>query len=56
MRKEFNIVYYISKALLNAETKYSKIKKWTLALIIIARKLRPYFHVYPIIVMIDQPP
>ena len=38
-----HLVYYVSKALLDAETRYSRLEKLALALIVAARKLRPYF-------------
>ncbi|KAM1006240.1 hypothetical protein ACFX2A_003014 [Malus domestica] len=36
-------IYYASKALQDAETRYSNIEKLALALVMSARKLRPYF-------------
>ncbi|KAM1957686.1 hypothetical protein ACFX15_003163 [Malus domestica] len=36
-------VYYTSKALQDVETRYSNIEKLALALVMAARKLRPYF-------------
>ncbi|KAK0573789.1 hypothetical protein LWI29_013579 [Acer saccharum] len=48
-------VYYTSKALLPAETKYSPAEKIALALITSARKLRPYFQARAIEVYIDCP-
>ncbi|KAK2997045.1 hypothetical protein RJ639_024856 [Escallonia herrerae] len=42
-------IYYISKVLQDIETKYSKIDKIALALIISARRLRPYFQSHTII-------
>ena len=36
-------IYYVSKALQDTKTRYSDIKKLALALVIAARKLRPYF-------------
>ena len=48
-------MYYTSKALVDAETRYPLMEKWALALITAARKLRPYFQAHPIIVMTDQP-
>ena len=36
--------YYVSKALQDAEIRYSEIEKLTLALAVAARKLRPYFR------------
>ncbi|XP_074327728.1 uncharacterized protein LOC141665641 [Apium graveolens] len=37
-------VYYVSKRLLDAETRYTKMEKLVYALILAARKLRPYFQ------------
>ena len=48
-------VYYTSKALVDAETRYPLMEKWALTLITAARKLRLYFQVHLIVVMIDQP-
>ncbi|KAK3009095.1 hypothetical protein RJ639_015070 [Escallonia herrerae] len=48
-------IYYISKVLQDVETRYPKIDKITLALIISARRLRPYFQSHTIIVLTDQP-
>ncbi|KAK0607740.1 hypothetical protein LWI29_019669 [Acer saccharum] len=41
-------IYYTSKALLLAETRYSPAEKMALALITAARKLRPYFQAHKI--------
>ncbi|KAK0594559.1 hypothetical protein LWI29_024543 [Acer saccharum] len=41
-------IYYTSKALLPAETRYSPAKKMALALITAVRKLRPYFQAHKI--------
>ena len=41
-------VYYVSKRLLDAETKYPELEKLALAFIMVSRKLRPYFHVHTI--------
>jgi hypothetical protein len=48
-------VYYTSKALLPAETRYSPAEKMALALVTAARKLRPYFQAHTIIVYTDCP-
>ena len=48
-------VYYTSKALLPAKTRYSPAEKIALALITIARKLRPYFQAHTIEVYTDCP-
>ncbi|KAM2208241.1 hypothetical protein ACFXTI_024274 [Malus domestica] len=53
IRKDGNVerpVYYGSKALQDAETRYSNIKKLALTLVMSTRKLRPYFQVHSIIV------
>lgn len=49
------LVYYISQAFQGAEAKYPHMEKIMFALVVASRKLHPYFHVNPIIVMIDQP-
>ncbi|KAL5844861.1 hypothetical protein ACOSQ4_010819 [Xanthoceras sorbifolium] len=48
-------VYYISKTLLDAEIRYTQLKKLALALIIAARKLRPYFQCHTISVLTTFP-
>ena len=48
-------IYYVSKVLLGAETRYPKIEKLAYALMIAARKFRHYFQAHPIIVLTDQP-
>lgn len=48
-------VYYVSKALLQAETRYTPLKKLLLALIVTARKLNHYFQVHPIKVVTAYP-
>ncbi|KAK0587562.1 hypothetical protein LWI29_024963 [Acer saccharum] len=48
-------VYYTSKALLPAETRYSPAENIVLALITAARKLRPYFQAHAIEVCTDCP-
>ncbi|KAK3010982.1 hypothetical protein RJ639_011172 [Escallonia herrerae] len=48
-------VYYISKVLQDAETRYPRIDKVALALVTSARKLRPYFQSHTIVVLTDQP-
>ncbi|XP_013617478.1 PREDICTED: uncharacterized protein LOC106323992 [Brassica oleracea var. oleracea] len=48
-------IYYVSKALLDAETRYSHLEKLALALIVTARKLRPYFQAHPIVVVTSFP-
>ncbi|KAK3003655.1 hypothetical protein RJ639_018697 [Escallonia herrerae] len=48
-------VYYVSKVLQDMETRYPRIDKVALALVISARKLRPYFQSHTIVVLTDQP-
>ncbi|KAM1542605.1 hypothetical protein COP2_012527 [Malus domestica] len=47
-------VYYASKALQDVETRYSNIEKLALALVMSARKLRPYFQAHFIIVLTNH--
>ena len=58
MREENKVewlVYYISKCLVDAETRYLKMEKLDLALVIATRKLRPYFYSHPIWVLTNYP-
>ncbi|KAM1255885.1 hypothetical protein ACFX2G_030672 [Malus domestica] len=48
-------VYCASKALQDAETRYSNIEKLALALVMSARKLHPYFQAYFIIMLTNHP-
>ncbi|KAK3022624.1 hypothetical protein RJ639_045775 [Escallonia herrerae] len=48
-------IYYVSKVLQDMETRYPKIDKIALALIISAWRLRPYFQSHTIVVLTDQP-
>ncbi|KAM1011121.1 hypothetical protein ACFX13_047258 [Malus domestica] len=57
IRKDSNVewhVYYASKALKDAETRYSNIKKLALALVMSTRKLRPCFQAHFIIVLTNH--
>ena len=44
-------MYYVSKRLLDVETKYAKLEKIDLAHVIASRKLRPYFYAHSIEVL-----
>ena len=44
-------IYFVSKLLLDAEAKYSMIEKATYAVIVAARKLRPYFDSHQVVVL-----
>ena len=48
-------IYYVSRSLVYAETRYPVMEKLALAVVTAARKLRPYFQSHSIIVMTSQP-
>ncbi|XP_065035979.1 uncharacterized protein LOC135671747 [Musa acuminata AAA Group] len=48
-------VYYVSHMLSGPKERYPPIEKLALALVLSARKLRPYFQAHPIEVITDQP-
>jgi hypothetical protein len=48
-------VYYTSKAFQGAEERYPAMEKLALALVVAARKLRPYFQAHTIIVLTNHP-
>ncbi|XP_077217943.1 uncharacterized protein LOC143852446 [Tasmannia lanceolata] len=48
-------IYYVSKVLHDAETRYQRVEKLVCALITAARKLRPYFQAHTIKVLTGQP-
>ena len=48
-------VFFVSKSLVDAETRYSHLEQAALALRIAAKKLHPYFQAHPIVVLIDLP-
>ncbi|KAM1830372.1 hypothetical protein ACFX14_023077 [Malus domestica] len=57
IRKDGNVerpVYYANKALQDAEIRFSNIEKLVLALVMSARKLRPYFQAHSIIVLTNH--
>ncbi|RVX18229.1 Transposon Ty3-I Gag-Pol polyprotein [Vitis vinifera] len=53
--KEQKPIYYVSRALADVETRYSKMELTALALRSAAQKLRPYFQAHPVVVLTDQP-
>ncbi|KAL2248189.1 UNVERIFIED_CONTAM: Retrovirus-related Pol polyprotein from transposon [Sesamum indicum] len=58
VRKEANSqnpVYYVSKMLQGAELRYSEMEKLALALVVTARKLRPYFQSDKVVVLTNHP-
>ena len=48
-------VYYVSKTLVNAETRYLPLKKLVLALVYTMRKLPHCFQAYTVCVLIKYP-
>ncbi|XP_077242376.1 uncharacterized protein LOC143882870 [Tasmannia lanceolata] len=54
-RSQQKPVYYVSKALHDAEIRYQRVEKLAYALVMAARKLRPYFQAHTIKVLTDQP-
>ncbi|WP_373870411.1 RNase H-like domain-containing protein, partial [Bacillus altitudinis] len=53
--REHMPIYYTSKTLLSAETRYLPLEKLAGALVIAARKLQPYFQAHKIIVLTEYP-
>ena len=47
-------IYYASRLLHDNEIGCQKVEKLAYALVILAHKLRPYFHVHTIMVLTDQ--
>ncbi|KAM2200970.1 hypothetical protein ACFX1R_000854 [Malus domestica] len=57
IRKDGNVerpIYYANKALQDTKTRYFNIEKLALALVMFARKLRPYFQAHSIIVLTNH--
>ena len=48
-------IYYVSKAMVESKTQYSKMEQTSLALKSAAQKLRPYFQAYQVTVLTNQP-
>ena len=49
------LVYYMSKRLLDAKTRYPGLEKLASALMVASRKLRSYFHAHSIEVLTNYP-
>ena len=49
------LMFFVSKSLADAETRYNHLEQAALALRIAAKKLRPYFQAHPIVVLTDLP-
>lgn len=50
-----SLIYYISKPLIDTETRYLQLKKSALALVIASRKLKPNFQCHPILIVTTIP-
>ena len=48
-------INYVSKRLLDAKTRYPELEKLALALMVVSRKLRLYFHAHSIEVLTNYP-
>jgi len=48
-------IYYVSKSLLDAETRYPHLEELALVLVMASRRLRPYFQYHPISVITAYP-
>ena len=48
-------MYYISRALHGAEERYPPMEKLVFALVIVARKLKPYIQAHIVVVLTDKP-
>ena len=48
-------VFFVSKSLTDAETRYTHLERAALALRTAAEKLRPYFQAHPVVVLTDLP-
>ena len=49
------LIFFVSKSLSEAETRYTRLEQATLALRVAAKKLRPYFQAHPIVVLANLP-
>ena len=45
------LLYYVSKKVLDAKTRYPELEKLALALVVASRKLRHYFHLHSLKVL-----
>ena len=54
-RTQMKLVYYVSKRLLGAESRYPIMERLALCLVHASRKLRPYFQAHPIRVFTNHP-
>ncbi|KAF8102842.1 hypothetical protein N665_0192s0003 [Sinapis alba] len=54
-RGEHHPIFYTSKRLTDAETRYPTLERMALAVVTSARKLRPYFQSHSVVVLTDLP-
>lgn len=52
---KLKLIYFISRIIKEAEVRYQFVEKVALALVTVARRLRPYFQGYQVVVKIDHP-
>ena len=48
-------IFFVSKSLSEAETRYTHLEQVALTLRVVAKKLRPYFQAHPIVVLTNLP-
>ena len=48
-------VFFVSKSLFKAKTRYTRLEQAALALLMVAKKLCPYFQAHPIVVLTNLP-
>ena len=48
-------IFFVSKSLSEVETQYTRLEQAALALLVVVKKLRPYFQAHPIIVFTNLP-
>ena len=49
------LMYYTNRVLRDAKERYPPMEKLTFALVIVTRKLKPYFQAYTMIILTDKP-
>ena len=54
-KKVQKLVYYANRALHGAEERYPPMEKLAFALVMAARKLKPYFQAHMVVVLTDRP-
>ena len=49
------LIFFVRKSLYEAETHYTRLEQATLALLVVAKKLHPYFQAHLIVVLTNLP-